>query len=575
MAVHNSDIVEMFEEMADLLELEEESVFRVQAYRQAARTINELGRSVENMLEDGEDLSELRGIGDDLAGKIQGIVKTGKFDELEELRKQTVPTLRELLTIPQIGPKRAKMLHEELGIEDLDDLQQAVEDGSLSQITGIGKRTQERISSAIETGRRKKERRLLSAAEEAAQALEDVLQSLDGVKDACVAGSYRRKAETVGDLDCVVSSEKPGEIVDQFLEYESIDDVINKGKASSSVILRSGMQVDLRVVQPESWGAALIYFTGAKDHQITLRDMAIAQDQKLNEYGLFDENDTKLAGKTEADVYKALKLAYIEPEMRENRGEIDLAAKKNGLPKLVTRDDLRGDLHCHTTWSDGRGSIEEMASRAKELGYDYLAITDHSKRMRMVNGLTGKDLKKQAEEIKKVDDSIKGLTLLAGCEVDILEDGKLDLSDDVLAYLDIVICSIHSRMDLSNKKQTVRLLKAIENPYCQILGHLQGRKILERDAIDIDLERVLTEARDAGVVVEINADPVRRDLDENGVHLARELGVKFAVNTDAHSVAGLDQMQYGVWTARRGWLEKKHIVNTGTVNGVKKALRTA
>jgi DNA polymerase (family X) len=574
MAVHNTDIVEMFEEMADLLELEEESVFRVQAYRQAAITIGELGRSVQKMLDDGEDLSELRGIGDDLAGKIQNIVKTGKFDELEDFRKQTVPTLREIMTVPQIGPKRAKLLHSELGIKDLDDLQQAVEDGRLREIRGFGKRAEEQITSAIETGRRKKERRLLSTVEEVAEALEEFLNSLDGVNEACVTGSYRRKAETVGDLDSVASSNSSGKVVEQFVEFEEIEQVLNKGKASSSVVLRSGLQVDLRVVKPESYGAALIYFTGAKDHQLTMRDMAINKDQKLNEYGLFDKNDKKLAGKTEADVYKAFKLAYVEPEMRENRGEIDLAAKKDGLPKLISIDDIRGDLHCHSTWSDGRGSIEEMAKRAKELGYDYLAITDHSKRMRMVNGLSGKDLQKQAEEIKKVDESIKGLTLLAGCEVDILEDGKLDLSDDVLVELDIVICSIHSKMDLSNKKQTDRLLKAIENPNCQMLGHLQGRKILEREAIDIDLERVLTEARDAGVIVEINADPVRRDLDENGVHLARELGLKFAVNTDAHSVAGLDQIKYGIWTARRGWLEKKHVINTGTLNSVKKALRS-
>ncbi len=575
MAVHNRDIVEMFEEMADLLELEGESVFRVQAYRQAATTIGELGRNVSKMLEDGEDLSELRGVGEDLAGKIQEIVETGNFDDLERLRERTVPSLRELLTIPQIGPKRAKVLHSELGIASLEDLENAVEDGRLREIKGFGKRTEQKISAAIETGRRKKQRRLLSEVEEAAQGLEDYLRSLRSVEDACVTGSYRRRAETVGDLDSVVSSHSPAKVVDQFVDYEAIDNVISKGKASSSVILRSGLQVDLRVVKPESWGSALIYFTGAKDHQIALRDMAIDKDQKLNEYGLFDKNDKQLAGKTEERIYNAFKLAYVEPEMRENRGEVELAAKKNGLPSLITIDDIRGDLHCHSTWSDGRGSIEEMANRAKELGYDYLAITDHSKRMRMVNGLSSDDLQKQAEEIRKLNDSINGLTLLAGCEVDILEDGTLDLSDDVLSDLDIVICSIHSKMDLSNKKQTNRLLKAIENPNCQVLGHLQGRKILEREAIDIDLERVLTEARDAGVIIEINADPVRRDLDENGVHLARELGVNFAVNTDAHSVAGLDQMKYGIWTARRGWLEKKSVVNTGTLNSVKKALRSA
>ena len=574
MAVHNSDVVAMFQEMADLLELEDESTFRIRAYRQAATTIDELGRNLGQMIENGEDLSELQGIGKDLAGKIEGIIETGRFDELEELRKRTTPSLRELTHVPQIGPKRARILHEKLGIENLDDLEEAVNEGRLRELKGFGKRAEEQILSAMETGRRKKERRLLSEVEEAAESLEAFLNSLNGVKDACVAGSYRRKAETVGDLDSVVSSSQPGKIIDQFVEYEDIDQVINKGKASSSVLLRSGLQVDLRVVKPESYGSALIYFTGAKNHQLTLRDMALDKDQKLNEYGLFDKKDKQLAGKTEKDIYKAFNLAYIEPELRENRGEIDAAAKQNGLPKLIDIDDIRGDLHCHTTWSDGRASVEKMAETAKERGYDYLAITDHSKRMRMVNGLSGKELRKQAEEIKKVDEKIKGLTLLAGCEVDILEDGTLDLSDDDLNDLDVVICSIHSNMNLSSRKQTDRMLRAIENPNCQIIGHMRGRKVLERDEIDIDLERLLKEAKDAGCAIEINADPHRRDLDENGVRFALDIGLKFTVSTDAHSAAGLDQMKYGVWTARRGWVEKKDVLNTGTMNSLRKALRS-
>jgi DNA polymerase (family X) len=573
MAVHNSDIVELFNEMADLLELEDASPFRVRAYRQAAITIDDLGRGVAQMLQDGEDLSELQGIGKDLAGKIQEIVDTGKFSELEDLRKETTPALRELTHIPQIGPKRAKRLHEELGVESLDDLEKAVNEGKLRDLSGFGKRAEKQILSALETGRRKKERRLLSSVEDVAEDLEEFLNSLDGVKDACIAGSYRRKKETVGDLDAVASSDAPGKVLDQFVEYEDIEDVINKGKARSSVLLRSGLQVDLRVVKPDSYGAALIYFTGAKNHQLTLRDMALDKDQKLNEYGLFDKNDKKLAGKTEKDVYKAFGLAYVEPELRENHGEIEAASKNGKLPKLVELDEIRGDLHCHSTWSDGRNSIQEMAERAREKGYDYLAITDHSKRMRMVNGLSGDDLKKQAEEIKKVNENVKGLTLLAGCEVDILEDGSLDLEDDVLADLDIVICSIHSKMDLSGEKQTNRLLRAIDNPYCQVIGHMRGRKVLERDPIEIELERVLEAARDAGCLIEVNADPTRLDLDDNATRIAREMGLKFTISTDAHAVNGLDQMKYGVWTARRGWLEKKDVLNTGTLNQVRKGLR--
>jgi DNA polymerase (family X) len=573
MAVRNSDIVDMFNEMADLLELEDANTFRVRAYRQAATTIGDLGRGVDQMLDDEEDLSELQGIGKDLAGKIKDIVETGKFDDLEELRKQTTPTLRELTHIPQIGPKRAQMLHEELGIESLDDLEEAIEAGRLQEIEGFGKRTAEQIQSAIETGRRKKERRLLSEVEEVAQDLEEYINSLNGVKDACIAGSYRRKKETVGDLDAVASSENPGKVLDQFVEYEDVEKVINKGKARSSVILRSGLQVDLRVVQPESYGAALIYFTGAKEHQLTMRDMALDKDHKLNEYGLYDKNDKQLAGKTEKDVYKAFNLAYVEPELRENHGEIEAAKKKSGLPKLIELDDIRGELHCHSTWSDGRASIKEMAERAKEMGYDYLAITDHSKRMRMVNGLTGDDLRKQAEEIKEVNEKIKGLTLLAGCEVDILEDGSLDLKDDDLKDLDLVICSIHSKMNLSRKKQTDRLLWAIDNSNCQILGHLRGRKVLERDPIEIDLEKVLETAKKAGCLIEVNADPHRLDLDDNGVRIAKEIGLTFTIATDAHSLNGLDQMKYGVWTARRGWLEKDDVLNTQTLNKLRKGLR--
>jgi DNA polymerase (family X) len=572
-AVHNSDIVNMFNEMADLLELEDANTFRIRAYRQAATTIGDLGRGVDQMIEAGEDLSELQGIGKDLAGKIKEIIETGEFKELEDVRKETTPSLRELTHIPQIGPKRARMLHEELGIASLDDLEEAINAGRLQEIQGFGKRTAEQIKSAIETGRRKKERRLLSEVEEVARDLEEYINTLDGVKDACIAGSYRRKKETVGDLDAVASSEDPGKVLDQFVEYEDVEKVINKGKARSSVVLRSGLQVDLRVVQPESYGAALIYFTGSNEHQLTLRDMALDNEQKLNEYGLYDEKDKQLAGKTEQDVYKAFKLSYVEPELRENHGEIEAARKKNGLPTLIELDDIRGELHCHSSWSDGRGSIQEMAERAKEMGYDYLAITDHSKRMRMVNGLSGDDLRKQAEEIKAVSEKVKGLTLLAGCEVDILEDGSLDLDDDALAGLDIVICSIHSKMNLSRKKQTDRLLRAIDNPNCQILGHLRGRKILERDPVEIDLEKVLETAKDARCLIEINADPHRLDLDDNGIRIAKDIGLKFTIATDAHSLNGLDQMKYGVWTARRGWLDKDDVLNTRTLNQVRTGLR--
>ncbi|MFW6074989.1 MAG: DNA polymerase/3'-5' exonuclease PolX [Chloroflexota bacterium] len=571
MAIHNADVAEMFREMADLLEIEGANPFRVRAYRNAAYTIDDLGQNVGDLVEEGADLTELRGVGKDLAAAIEEIVETGVYAELDEVRGRNDPTLRDLLRIPGLGPKRIQQLHRELGIRSVQDLEEALEAGRLESLEGFGKKTVENIQKALTAGRRKKERRRRSTVESIAESLGDFLRDIEGVERAEIAGSYRRWRDTVADLDSVASSTDPESVIDAFVEYGEITDVMSHGDTRASVFLRSGLSVDLRVVQPESYGAALLYFTGSRNHQLQLRDMAIDRGWKLNEYGIFD-GDEMIAGETEADVYAKLDLPYIEPELREQRGEIE-AAQKGELPDLIEVDDLKGDLHSHTNWTDGRGTIEEMARTALEHGHSYLAITDHSKRMRMVRGLDVDDLKRQSEEIDKVAESLDSITLLKGVEVDILDDGTLDLPDEALAELDIVICSVHNKLGMSYEKQTERILRAIENPYCMILGHPTGRLLGSRDPMDFDMEKVIRAAKDAGCALEINADPNRLDLNDRNVKLGRDIGAKFAINTDAHGQGGLANLRYGIAQARRGWLSAGDVLNTRSLTELRKLLR--
>lgn len=560
MPVYNSDVAKIFERVADLLEIEGANEYRVRAYREAARTISTLSMSVQEMVEGGEDLTRLSGIGEDLAAKIEEIVESGELGQLEEIKERTPAELAAMLKIPGLGPKRVETMHEELGISDLDDLLEAAESGEIQELEGLGPKTQEQIREKIDAAREDEQRTLLSVADEMVQPLVDFVANLEGVRRVVVAGSYRRRKQTVGDIDILATGGEGERIIAAFGDYEDIVEVQSQGETRSTVRLRPGLQVDLRVVPEESYGAALVYFTGSKEHNIALRNLALDQDRKINEYGVF-EDDQRIAGEDEAAIYALFDMAFIEPELREDRGEL-VAAREGKLPQLVTLDDLRGDLQAHTHASDGGASLKEMARGAQHLGHEYLAITDHSPHIGVAQGLDAEELAERIGEINALDAEMEDIQLLKGIEVDILEDGALDLPDDILAKLDICIFAVHSHFGLSKQHQTERILRAMDNPNVHILAHPTGRIINEREAYDLDLDRVMEGAVDRGCYLEINAQPDRLDIDDIACKRAKALGLKLAISTDAHSVDELEALQYGVHQARRGWLEPEDILNT-------------
>jgi DNA polymerase (family 10) len=560
MPIHNVEIAEAFNRLADLLEIEGANPFRVRAYRNAARTVQDLPRSAAAMLAAGEDFSELPGIGRDLAGKIAELIGTGHLTLLDEVAKRTPKTLADLATIPGLGPKRVKALYQDLKIETPADLVAAVESGRVRALPGFGVKTEQKILSELRRTGAPEQRMRLFDAEQFAGPLLAYLKGQKGAMEATIAGSYRRRKETVGDLDILVTAKRGAKIADRFMAYDEVDRVVSKGPTRSAVILRCGLQVDLRVVPEASYGAALLYFTGSKAHNIALRKRAVKRAWKLNEYGLFD-GDQRIAGRTEKEVYDRFSLAFIPPELREDTGEIEAAAK-GGLPELVTLSQIRGDLHVHTTASDGKFSITEMAEAAKARGYDYLAVTDHSKHATVARGLDANRLAEQIDEIDRVNEALEGIRILKSSEVDILEDGKLDYPDSILKRLDFTVCAIHYRFDLPADKQTARVIRAMDNPYFNILAHPTGRLINERRSYDIDLQRVMQVALERGCFLEINAHPSRLDLDDAHCRMAKEMGLKVAISTDAHTANGLDMMRFGVDQARRGWLEAGDVLNT-------------
>jgi len=592
MAVHNRDVAEILNEIADLLEIEDANPFRVRSYRNAARTIADLSGNAADMVERGEDLSDLPGIGKDLAGKIQEIVRTGALGQLEELRRRTTPQLRELTQISSLGPKRVQKLHEELGVESLEELERAAREQKLRGVAGFGAKTESNILRDLE--RRKErggERRFLWVEiEEYAEPLLEHLRKGKGVGRLAAAGSYRRRKETVGDLDILATCEDSGPVMERFVSYEEVERVLSRGKTRSSVVLRSGIQVDLRVVGEESYGAALHYFTGSKAHNVATRRIAVAKGLKINEYGVFrgthgkdaggkssggkeDSERRRVAGKTEEEVYEQVGLPYIEPELREDRGEIE-AAREGRLPELVQLDDVRGDLQLHTKATDGKMTIREMADAAQKLGYEYMAVTDHSKRVTMAQGLDERRLAEQIEEIEGINEELGGgFRILKSCEVDILKDGSLDLPDSILKELDLVIGSVHYNTNLAGEKQTERVLRAMDNPYFSILAHPTGRILGSREPYDLDLERIMKAALDRGCYLEINADPARLDLDDVHAKMAREMGLKVPISTDAHTATSLGHMRLGVAQARRGWLSKRDVLNTLPWKELAKLLR--
>jgi DNA polymerase (family 10) len=572
MPTHNNDIAAIFNKVADLLEIKGANQYRVRAYRNAARTVEGLSQRAADKIRTGEDLSHLSGIGKDLAGKIEEVVKTGKLGLLEELEREMPGELTDIMRVSGIGPKRVAALHGELDINTLDELEQAAQDGRIRDLEGFGARTQQTILE--ETKRLRQERRLrmkLAVAEQYAEPLREYLQKAEGVKDIVVAGSYRRRRETVGDLDILVTCKKGSPVMNRLVDYDDVRKVVAQGKTKSTVLLRSGLHVDVRVVPQVSYGSALLYFTGSKQHNIAIRKIAVKKKLKLNEYGAF-KGDRRVAGRSEQEVYKKMGLPFIAPELREQRGEIE-AAGKNKLPKLVEAENIRGDLHVHTKRTDGRHTVEELIAAARQRDYDYIAIADHSQRVTVAHGLKPKDLREQMAEIDQINDRLKGFTVLKAIEVDILEDGSLDLPDDVLAELDLTVCSVHSKFKLSRDKQTRRIVKAMDNPHFSILGHPTGRLINEREPYDVDMERIMEAAKDKGCVLELNAHPDRLDLNDIHGKMAKDMGVRVAISTDTHRIDDLDNMRFGVGQARRAWLESGDVINTNSLRELKKQLQ--
>ncbi len=567
----NKEIADALNEIADYLEIKGKNEFRVRSYRNAARRISNLDKNITEMAKNHEDIESIPDIGESMSEKIEEIAKTGKISQLDELRDEMPAILIEIMKMEQMGPKRTRILYKELGIESLEELKKAAKDGKIEKLEGFGKKTTKKILKEIKEYNKKggSKRFLLNDAETIIQPMLEYLKK--EIQNITIAGSYRRMKETVGDIDLVGTSNKAEKAMEMFVNYDEVKEIINHGLTKSIVKLRSGLQVDIRIVEKKSFGAAKLYFTGSKSHTIALRKIAQEKDYKVNEYGIY-QGKKQIAGKTEEEMYEKLDLTYIEPELRQNAGEID-ASKNNKLPELITTDNIRGDLHTHSKESDGTESIEAMAKAAKKRGYDYLAINDHSKKVSMAGGLDEKRLINQIERIDEINKKIKNFKLLKSIEVDILEDGSLDLPDDVLKKLDLVVCAIHYNRNLSRRKQTKRIVKAMDNPYFNILAHPTGRLINKRDELNFDMKEVMKEAKKKFCFLEINSYPDRLDLYDKFIKLAKEIGLKLAISTDAHSVSNLDYIKYGVAQARRAWLEKEDVINTRKWSELEKLLK--
>jgi DNA polymerase (family 10) len=573
MPIQNSEIADLFEQLADLLDIEEANPFRVRAYRNAARMLRDHPRSMAELVAAGEELSALPSIGKDLAGKIRTIVETGRLPLLDETAKRTPRVLSELLKIEGIGPKRVKALYRSLDIRSTEDLRRAAEAGRIRRLPGFGPKTEQAIRAGIDRLGGRSARLKLSTAESIAKPLSSYLQRCPGVKAVTVAGSYRRRKETVGDLDVLVAAARGARVMDHWAAYEEIAEIVSQGETRSTARLRDGVQVDLRVVPQVSYGAALHYFTGSKAHNIAVRRIAARKGYKVNEYGVL-RGDERIAGKTEAEVFASIGLPYIPPELREDRGEIQ-AARRGRLPELVGLDDIRGDLHCHTDASDGRSTLEEITAAAAERGYEYVSINDHSKRLAIAHGLDERRLIAQIKAIDELNAELDGITVLKSAEVDILKDGSLDLPNRVLNELDFTVCAVHSHFDLPARRQTERILRAMDNPHLAILAHPTGRLINDREPYAIDIEAIVQAAKDRGCILELNAHPDRLDLNDDGCRLAKAAGVKVAISTDAHRAEQLEFMRYGVDQARRAWLGAGDVVNTRGLEDLRKLLRRA
>ncbi|MCH2202365.1 MAG: DNA polymerase/3'-5' exonuclease PolX [Fuerstiella sp.] len=566
----NEQIADVFEQLADLLEIQGANPFRLRAYRNAARTIKSTADSFAALVEQNTDLTQYSGIGKDLAKQIAEIADTGRHPKLTELREQIPQGVVDMLRIPGVGPKKVAVFFNTLNITSLDGLKAAAESGKLADLRGFGKKTEQAILQNIDLAAEASSRVSISVARSSAEAVVEDLLLLEEVTQASVAGSCRRRKETCGDLDVLVSCSSHDVPMDALAGHPLVESVLQRGDTKQRVRLSSGIELDMRVVSNESFGAALQYFTGSKEHNVVVRQRAKDRGLKINEYGVFRGKD-QVAGATEEDVYEAVELPWIPPELRENRGEIE-AAEKDRLPELLTIDQIKGDLHMHTTASDGAASIVEMAEAARLRGLEYIAITDHSKRVSMANGLDADRLRSHWEQIRKVNEQISGIELLCGIECDILEDATMDLDDEVLSEADWVVAVLHYGLQQPRAQIMKRLMCAVSNPHVNIIGHPTGRLVSRRDGADMNMTEVLKAAADNDVMMEINAHPKRLDLDDINAAAARDLGIPIVISTDAHSVNGFDVLQYGVDQARRAGLSKVDVANTKTWSQFRKLL---
>jgi DNA polymerase (family 10) len=577
----NGVISALFDQMADVMEILGEDRFRINSYRKVARVIGELPTDVEDLLAGGQ-LAKAPGIGKSSLAKVEEFINTGTITAHQELLKRIPQDLLELLKIPGVGPKGVKAVYEQLKVTSIAQLKAVIEDGSLAGLAGFGDKKAAAIARGIEFLEKSTGRIRLDQAMEASLIVKRFLHEVAGIQKIQSAGSLRRRAETIGDVDILVttdkgkaSSEAGGQIIQAFTNAEFVQEVLASGPTKGSAIIKTPsvpVHVDVRVVPQESFGAAAQYFTGSKQHNVRLREIAVKKKLKLNEYGLF-KGDKMVAGPVEEEIYRKLGLDYVEPLLREDRGEVE-AAKNQSLPELIEHEDIRGDFHAHTKASDGNCDILELAEAAISLGYEYICITDHSKSSAIANGLSAAQLAKEIKEIRKVNEKVKGITILAGSEVDILADGALDFEDKLLAELDFVIASVHSGMASPRQKVTMRTLKAMDNPYVTCIGHPTGRLIGQREAMDLDIAAVINHAAQTHTALEVNANPWRLDLKDIHCRMAIEAGVKLAIGTDAHSTDGLTMMGYGVATAGRGWVRKSDVLNTLSLAKLKSWIKT-
>jgi DNA polymerase (family 10) len=555
----NKELADLFAKMADILEFRNENPFKISAYRRASRVLGDLTQDIHEITESGE-LKKVPGIGEGMAQKIEEYLKTGKISKYEEVKKGIADELIAMMEIPGMGPKTLAMIHREKGISNLSGLEKAIEDGSLMDLPGMGEKKAENIKRGIDLLKASKGRMNLGVAFPLAKRIVETLREKTGSKKIEWAGSLRRMRENIGDIDILATGSNHEKIVHAFTHLPEVKEVLASGETKASVIVEGGVQIDIRVVEENSYGAALQYFTGSKGHNIHLRGIAKAKGIKINEYGVF-KGEKKIGGKEEKDVYKILGMDWIEPELREDRGEIE-AAQKGKLPKLIQEPEIKGDLHVHSKWSDGTSSIEEIAKAAQKRGYQYVALCDHSKSLRIAHGLDETRLLKQIDEIDRINEKLKGFQILKGTEVDILTDGKIDHPDTVLRRLDYVVAAVHSGFKQEKEKMTKRIVRALENPLVHCLAHPTGRLLGARAPYEVDIDEVMEAAKKYGKVLEINATFERLDLDDIHCMKAREMGIRMAIGTDSHHLDQMWMMSLGVAVARRGWLETKDVLNT-------------